>query len=478
MDAQLSELVWRGIIDSNPWWSTGKVPVQRTAPFRRHAFDAVYKALRSSERGRGLVVLGPRRVGKSVLVHQVIEKLLGEGVSPQEICFLALDDVALRNQDLGELLTLLEARQPIGPDRLRLLLLDEVQHSKDWSGWLKRLADRRDPYAFLATGSSASALAQGGQDKGFGRWMEMSLFPWSFREHVELRGIATWHTELFDRLWKGEGTLEAVVQRLGPPGPGDAEALDAALTDYFLRGGFPEAALSDDLSEVRRRLRQDILDRALGRDITDVADVDGRLLERLFLRICMAPGGAWNEAGVARDLQVSRPTVSRYLDLLERAFLVFRLPNLASPVKGQPKVYLVAPSLRQALLALDEGTVGRPDEWGRLVENAVAATVVGTRPTARQVGFWRKGPYECDVVVVETDKAEYIEVKRSGKKAVGGILRAATDLAVKGKGWILERNWNLERLRAADAMEISRIPASLWLYLQVANAGGTLRIAT
>lgn len=483
VNANLGELVWRGIEDANPWWRTATVPALRTAKFRRHAFKTIYETFRATDLGRGIVVLGPRRVGKTVIVHQVVEQLIADGASPHDICFLALDDVALRERELGELLDLVEVRRPREEGRIRYLLLDEVQHSRNWSGWLKRIADRREPYVFFATGSSATALRHGGQDAGLGRWREMTLFPWSFREHVQLRNLPSWNFSFYDQVSSipggpdYAGRLTHLLKELGPPPPDEASRLEAALVDYFLRGGFPEAAMATDLAEARRRLRQDILDRALGRDVLDVVSLDPRLLERMFLRICLAPGGLWNEAEVSRDLAISRPTVAKYLNVLERAFLVFRLPNLAAPVKGQPKVYLVAPALRQALLALDESMVRAPEEWGRLVENAVAATIVGARPNASSIGFWRKPADECDVVVLEPPfSTEYIEVKRSGKRAVQGIVRAADALGRQGAmGWVLCREDAGPMLQSHDPLVVRESAAS-YLYRQSASAGGTLRI--
>ena len=498
MDDHLSELVWRGVEEANPWWRTGKVPAARVAPFRRHAFPTILDAFRTAKPGRGVVVLGPRRIGKTVLLHQVVEQLLSEGQPAQDICFLSLDDVALRDRELGDLLSLVEARRPRAPDRPLLLLLDEIQHSRTWAGWLKRIADRNEPYVFLATGSSATALRRGGQDAGLGRWRELTLFPWSFREHVQLRALPAWSFEYFDRsaeILRSAGVsadgeldptatreLEDLKKKIGRPPPDEAARLDTALIDYFVRGGFPEIATDEDAREARRKLRQDILDRALGRDITDVANVDTRLLERLFVRICLNPGGLWSEVEAARDLQISRPTVARYLQILEEAFLVFRLPNLASPVKGQPKVYLVAPSMRQALLALDENDVRRPDDWGRVAENAVAAAAVGTYPDAEQVGFWRKAE-ECDVVVL-SKVSQFVEVKRSGAKALRGIDRAAAALGVDGRkgrsglGWVLSReapDVPLVFSPETDLLVVKRSVAE-WLYSRDAMAGGTLRV--
>ena len=400
---------------------------------------------------------------------------------------LTLDDVALRGRSLGDLLDLVERRRPIGQARHRILLLDEIQHSPEWSGWLKRLADRREPYLFLATGSSASALRRGGQDQGVGRWDEMVLFPWSFREHVHFRGTESWTFRAWDdfhaRLDTGLSVDQAwseVDVEAGERPPEDHAILEEALVDYLTRGGFPEVIAAANLREAQRRLRQDILDRALGRDILDVTDADPVALERMFLRICRNPGGLWNATEVASDLGISRPTVNRYLRLLTQSFLVFSLPNLASPIKGQPKVYLVAPSLRSALLRLDERDVAAPAEWGRLVENLVASNLKGTRPDAVGVGFWRRDRHEVDVVVEAADDTEYIEVKRSGKRALRALQAAARALKRPGTGYVLQRELNpFWSQRVVDASlppidGVWHMPAVEWLYSERGAAGGTL----
>jgi predicted AAA+ superfamily ATPase len=194
----------------------------------------------------------------------------------------------------------------------------------------------------------------------------------------------------------------------------------------------------------------------------------------MFLRICHQPGGLWNSSEVSRDLGISRASVARYLDILERAFLVFRLPNLASPIKGLPKVYLVAPSLRQALLNIDESQLEVPEEWGRMAENAMAAALVGTRPTATSIGFWRRDSVEVDGVVIDPQwGTTYIEVKRSGRKAIGGIDAARRAFHDDGHGVILCHGVEPE---VHEEQHIFRVPFAAWLYQQDASDGGTVRI--
>ncbi len=501
-----AELAWRGIRTSNPWWETRAVPSRWTRPFRRAAFGELFQALTTSSNGRGIVLLGPRRIGKTVLLHQIAEQLLLDGTDPRRVVHLALDDVALRGADLGAMLDLIASRLPLeDPDQSRFLLLDEVQHAREWSGWIKRLADRRDPYVFLATGSSATALRHGGQDAGLGRWREMVLYPWSFREHIHYRyrrdGLPALLTDL-DETYEGfERTLAEMAQRgedaavsadlltslFFPRGAEGADErtltrLNDDLIDYIVRGGFPEVLDEEDWREAQRHLRQDILDRALGRDIADVERVDSRALERMFLRVCKDPGGLWNGSAVASDLGLSRPTVARYLALLERAFLLFSFPNLASPVKGLAKVYLVAPSMRAALLGYDHDRVRDAVEWGVATENLVAATLLSTREAGAQVGFWREGSTECDAVALRAQGlSELLEVK-TGKTqgAERGIEAAARALHTSGKGFVLSREpaWRKPGWTRDGRIVVDHLPVSLWLYAQRGAHGGTLSLRT
>lgn len=498
-----ADLAWRGIRASNPWWETRQVPPRWTRPFKRAAFPELLSALRGADVGRGVVLLGPRRVGKTVLLHQIAEALLAEGVAPERIVHLSLDDVALRGADLGELLDLVVLRSPLpDPEETRFLLLDEVQHAPQWSGWLKRIADRRDPYRFLATGSSATALRHGGQDAGLGRWREMVLYPWSFREHVqyrhqgheiprEFRVFDLFH-DLFARIFTDPSSdppsglqgdarewalqVQASLVDLDPSRPNED------LLDYLVRGGFPEVLEEQDWREAQRHLRKDILDRALGRDIADVERVDSTALERMFLRVCKDPGGLWNTSQVASDLGLTRPTVARYLQLLERAFLVFSFPNLASPIKGLPKVYLVAPAMRAALFGLDHERMREPAEWGPATENLVAATLLATRDASVQVGFWREGGVECDAVALSAGRdGELIEVKSGRERdAARGVEAAARALHAEGRGLVLTR----DQLSAEVAwtrdprIPLRTLPVALWLYAQRGAHGGTLRVRT
>lgn len=472
MSTSIEEHIWRGIREANPWWAAGAVPSERSRSFRRDVFDAVDRAFAEVDRGRGVVLLGPRRVGKSVLLHQLVASLLARGVPTTHIVLLSLDDVALRGVDLGRLLDLVTTRLP-APGAERWLLLDEVQHSPEWAGWLKRIADRRDPWRFVATGSSATALRHGGQDAGLGRWREMTLYPWSFREHVRFRGAGALAALQEAGAAHGEAFSEVPIAWA----PEVASELDEALVDYLVLGGFPEVLERGDRREAQRHLRQDILDRALGRDVVDLESVDTRALERLFLRVCMHPGGLWNTTEVANELRISRPTVARYLDILVRAFLAFEFRNLASPIKGQPKVYLVAPSLRSALLLVDHEAMRAPTAWGPAVENLVAVTLHAARDLPAEIGFWRHGQDEVDGVLRAPGDTLLLEVKTGQVRgAARGLTRAAQGLGLdpaRARAQVLVRDPSACGPREIPGFgRASTVHVAQWLWSWQPAAGG------
>lgn len=475
------QLIWTGLEASNPWWATGKVPPALDLPFKREIFHGALKELTSLGAGRGMAIVGPRRVGKSTLMFQIISELLKRGEDSRNIFCISLDDPTLKFQSLGNLLDLFEARFLHPTEEPRYLFIDEVQYAEDWSLWLKKIADRKRPYRFFVTGSAATMLRKGGQDAGLGRWWEWVLYPFSFREFVRLRGLKAWSFDRHDKTYALEQEMmptrlsdylevyNKVLTEMGPIPADESNRLQGALEEYLLRGGFPELINVEDLREARRRLRQDILDRALGRDLLDMYKVDDpRALERMFLRVCHHPGGLWNESEVSKDIGVTRPTAARYLMFLEYSYLVFSIQNFAKPYKGRRKVYLVDPALRQALLGIDRTGLLDPNNWGPSLENAVLSAMNASRPPGWPIGFWLEGGRECDAVKLSGPRASFIQVKTGRKieEDVGAAVKAAEALKAKDYMiWILSAKHPEGGFsRKQGVSYLVNHPAS-WLYL-------------
>jgi hypothetical protein len=287
---------------------------------KRYLDDSIAKDLK-----RKLVfVTGARQVGKTTLSHS----LMARCAPAQYLNF----DVA---EDRAAIL-----RRSWRPDT-SLLVLDELHKMADWKRWLKGVIDGRPrTQQILVTGSARMETFRQTGESLAGRYLAWRLHPISVRE---------WCTH-------------------GPAQPdGKPPAPDAALARILRRGGFPEPLLvADDVDA--DRWRKDYLDGLLREDILEFSRIHELATMRAFVDLLRARVGApLSLASMARDLQVSSPTLKRYLDILQALFIVFVVQpwhhNVARSLLQAPKVYF----FDTGLVAGDEGV---------RFENAVAGMLL------------------------------------------------------------------------------------------------------
>jgi len=103
--------------------------------------------------------MGPRRVGKTVLLRHVIRRLLASGVPPDHICYLSVDHPLYNGLGLERLLEAFREAAGLAAAAGPLyVLFDEIQHLRDWEVHLKSLVDTYANIRFVASGSAAAAL--------------------------------------------------------------------------------------------------------------------------------------------------------------------------------------------------------------------------------------------------------------------------------------------------------------------------------
>ena len=135
---------------------------------------------------RAVVLLGPRRVGKTILIRHLIADLLNRGVSSQRVAYVEMDHPLLHGQSLADLVRHVEDIAP-GGEGVRYLFFDEVQSHKDWEKHLKPLVDHRPDLRILVSGSAAAALKRQSTESGAGRFTDFLLPPLTFSEYLQLR---------------------------------------------------------------------------------------------------------------------------------------------------------------------------------------------------------------------------------------------------------------------------------------------------
>lgn len=392
------EDIARSLRADNPWWSRPASLEEDPFPTRRAYFDefrdlAVNKAVR-----RSVILLGPRRVGKTVMLEQFVTECIRSGQDPQTILYASLDTPLYSGLPLERLLELFARETGHDPDADRLVVFDEIQYLRDWEKHLKVLTDRFPNTRFIASGSAAAALRLKSKESGAGRFTDFLLPPLTFAEFLRFRGIE-------DRLV--EVIQEQPVRRFRAV---DIGSLNEEFVRYLNFGGYPEAVMQPGIqTDIKRYLGRDIIDKVLLRDLPSLYGIeDIQELNRLFTTLAYHTGGEISLSSLASTSGVASSTISRYLEYLEAAFLIVRVKKVDESGRTFKrmrnfKVYLTNPSMRAALF----GPVSATDEaMGALAETAIFSQWLHT-DSLRNIHYarWKKGRRYLEVDLAHVDPA-------------------------------------------------------------------------
>jgi uncharacterized protein len=400
------EQVVRRIQTENCWWTDPYQISPDYVSFRRRAyFKLLFPLVRTLLPKRAVLLMGPRRVGKTVLMHQIIQQLMAEGASPNHICYFSVDHPIFNGLGLENLLELFAeaANITLTSDKQIYILYDEIQYLKDWEVHLKNLVDRYSNIKFLASGSSAAALKLKSTESGAGRFTDFLLPPLTFHEYLDLLGQ--------NDLIEIEGDLNKAR---------DITELNKYFLQYLNFGGYPEVMFSDTIqSNPGRFIKSDIIDRVLLRDLPSLYGIqDIQELNYLFTTLAFNTANEVSLENLSQSSGVAKNTIKRYIEYLEAAFLiklVHRIDRNARHFQRANffKVYLTNPSMWSALFE-----VLKSDDpvLGYLAETAIFSQWFhNTSP--RYYARWDGG--EVDVVGLDrTQKAMWaLEVKWSDQYA-------------------------------------------------------------
>lgn len=160
----------------NTWWEDGNADEATQALRPRAYLEPVRRLLQDPDLRRAIVLLGPRRVGKTILIRHLIGELLASGVPKQNIAYVEMDHPLLHGQSLDALIRQIESVTP-DAEGTRYLFFDEIQSHKDWEKYLKALVDHRPDLRLLVSGSAAAALKRQSTESGAGRFTDFLLPP-------------------------------------------------------------------------------------------------------------------------------------------------------------------------------------------------------------------------------------------------------------------------------------------------------------
>lgn len=384
----------------NPWWetgSTGKIIYEDTP--RRKYFETFSQNILDTSVRRAIVLMGPRRVGKTVMVYHTIRLLLDSGISAENILYISLETPIYTGLPLERILSYFQELFNHDRNSSLFIFFDEIQYLREWEIHLKSLVDSFPSYRFIATGSAAAALRLKSTESGAGRFSDYILPPLTFAEYLMFIGKEDELIEINIHDSEDSGYPSKKYEFVSK----NIDQLNEEFINYLNFGGYPEAVFSETIrQDPGQYIKSDIIDKVLLRDLPSLYGIsDIQELNRLFTTLAYNSGNEVSLEGLSQSSGVAKNTIKRYLEYLEAAFLIRRVERIDQNAKRFKraicfKVYLTNPSMRAALFGqLDTNSKA----MGAMTETAIFSQWQHSKMTELYYARWKKG--EIDIVNLE-----------------------------------------------------------------------------
>lgn len=433
----------------NGWWIFNSVKESKKYPFKREIFESFKKGLDSR---RILLLLGPRRVGKSILIKQTIDSLLLSGIDPSSILYYSMDDPALSTYSDNLIKDLIDYHEEnIASKGKRYIFLDEIQSYHGWHKWIKSYYDRDLPIKFILTGSSSLALQKEASKYLRGRSSEFSLYPLNLMEFTALSNLKIPNYTL-DNLFN-ISALE--VEKLGIQ-------IKKTFNEYLLAGGFPEwfEVKAKGIEEWFKILVNDIPKKAIYEDVSNLFGIKNpRFLELIFTFIISHQSQILAYETINEVARLDRATLVNYIEFLKNSYLIIEIlkyAGLKEQLKAKKKFLCIDQGLRNA--ALKDFQL-REENIGFIIEN-----IIGLKCALFEYKnvFYLKNNGEIDFILKDKEILP-IEVKyRShiSQKDLSHLLLFMEKKKIN-KGIVITKD--IYQIKNLENKEIFFLPA--WLFL-------------
>jgi predicted AAA+ superfamily ATPase len=331
------------------------------------------RILQRMHKNKAILIFGARQTGKSTLSEALIQK--------QEESSLSLNGDDSDVRALFQEANATKLRAIIGNHQI--VLIDEAQRIQDIGLAIKIIVDQIKNVQVIATGSSSFDLASKINESLTGRKYEFQLFPFSFGEMVSHHGL-----------------LE-----------------EKRMIDHrMLYGYYPEVVTHPGEEEERLKL---LASSYLYKDLLMLDKINKpAMLEKLLQALAWEVGSEVSLDEISRLLAIDRKTVEKYIDLLEKAFVIFQVPafsqNVRTEIRKGKKIYFCDCGIRNAVINHFQPVVMRPDK-GALWENFVMAErlkFLRNQGKDTKLHFWRTTQQqEIDLIESDAEKLNAIEIK-------------------------------------------------------------------
>jgi predicted AAA+ superfamily ATPase len=338
------------------------------------------------------VLIGPRQVGKTTLIKQLLQQVSIEHYFVTADDLYAADNTWIRREWNNARLQLQQSEQ-----KEILFIIDEIQKVPNWSEVIKKEWDA-DSFSdinikVVLLGSSRLLIQKGLTESLAGRFELINITHWSFDEMHDAFG------------WN--------------------------LDQYIFFGGYPGSApLISNEERWKNYIRESLVETSIAKDILMMTRVDKPiLLKRLFEIGCKYSSQILSLTKIQGELQESGnlTTLSGYLNLLKETGLLSGLEKYAKDIirkrSSKPKFQVHNNALLSAGQGISYETIrNNPKEWGRFVESAIGAHLINSSLKYNfNVYYWNNSSYEVDYVIEKGDRIVALEIKSGHDSANKGL---------------------------------------------------------
>ena len=332
---------------------------------------ALAAPLPDSYRPSIIVITGPRRCGKTYLIHQLIDHFCSHSTSPvcrTRIIYINFEDdrlLPVTLSDLGELWDAYFELYPDNRDEEIFIFFDEIHHVEGWELFLQRLLDQEKVRLFISSSSSKSGTRSQSSSLSC-RTLELAISPLSFKEFLVFKGL-----DVTPDLAYSKARFKAIN----------------LLDEYLAYGGYPEVVLSEPSRKIG--ILKNYYEIFVYRDLVEHFAVRNiGLLKSLLKHLMTSIGSSFSVNAyfldACRDLHISRETVIEYVSFLERRGLISLVPIYSESSKVRQvnprKAYSLDNGIRNAV------TFPLPQQEEKLARNLVFQELLRA---GDKVTYWR-----------------------------------------------------------------------------------------
>lgn len=377
--------------------------------FQRDEYES--EVIRKAEAGEILILKGVRRSGKSTILVNTVKRLLEAGRDRKDILFVNLEDPRfIHDLNVNLLSSIKDAYlEYLNPSGKPVILLDEIQNVPGFEKWLFKEYELNASRLFV-TGSNAKLLSREIGTALSGRYLDVMVFPLSFKEYLQCKGSHI------------ESRFDFIRHRV---------EINREFNEYLMYGGFPKVALTEDRELKKAELKM-YFDSILFRDIVTrykLKNVEALMALSVYLLSTTANLLSIN--ALKNRMKLSFDLIDRYVEYLENAYLLFRVPlfdwSLKKQLANPKKVYAVDTGLSN-IVSFQGGR-----RSGDHLENLVFLELLRRK---KEVYYYKtRQGLEVDFVVMEDNRIDSliqvsanIDDDATRKREIRALAKASSEI--------------------------------------------------